>query len=614
MGRKLAHRGGTELYICPAFKLGQHSSNSDYRIFSKNGITIVSDARIDNQAEILEKIGLSASLILPENELIYQAYLKLSTGFIENLTGDFSIVLVDETKRKVLLIRDHMGIRPLYYSFKKKEFLAIASEPKALLSLDFIPEITNQEKCNEYLQWPTDSRPYSKTTFFEGIYSVIPATFLEFDLDLSSFEETFYWKINHKKFSHLTSKTVLIKEYRRVFEQAVRRRLQLKTGAHVSGGLDSSSVYKIAELNMLKKNLFSVHFYPDSDQADERDYARTIIQSNQENHFQIDRRVDSIPRILKIQESIDRPDPSTIPTSIKILPELCYFKEKGVTVVLTGHEGDTVVDTGISHIYSLLKNSEFENFKEKLGGTQPTNLDKRIFYITRALAAKYSENGLTAAFKFLWEIISHNCISVGELVRIVKFSHLIRLLARFSGKNQQENHPKSSYCPPGLSIEMQQHFRRIHSAGILEMNETFNLAGAAFGIEYAHPFLDKDFIELSLHIPGNLRIGPLGIRRYNFREAMTGVLPENVRLRQAKISFNQPIWQNLTEMVNSYLLDETLDIGLREKLETIHKELSKMDRVNPDFSLTKKYQREVFLMLWEKYWREPHSGIMQKVV
>jgi asparagine synthase (glutamine-hydrolysing) len=335
MSRRLSHRGSAVLTTGEHFGIGQLCTSTGALPFYQNGIRIVSDARIDNQTEILEKIGVTGTEELSTHEFIFRAYSKLGIAFTEQLVGDFSITIIDETLGKLFLIRDHMGVRPLYYSFEQGVHFAFASEPKALLSLDVVSTALNPQKVEEYLQWPTDIRAYTKATIFQDIFSVIPATYLTINLDLNTAEETYYWKIDRERFRHLTTESSLIAAYYKAFEVAVRRRVKSVTGVHVSGGLDSSAVYKMAEKYLASDRLYSIHFYPGTPEADERGYAHEIIRDNLKNHHQIERNSDPLGDIRHSHASIYKPDLSTVPTGTKIIPELTFFQDQGVGVVLT---------------------------------------------------------------------------------------------------------------------------------------------------------------------------------------------------------------------------------------------------------------------------------------
>ncbi|CAG5006883.1 Asparagine synthetase [glutamine-hydrolyzing] 3 [Dyadobacter sp. CECT 9275] len=597
MSQRLTHRGNAALTSADTFGFGQLSTSENPVPFSLNGITIISDARIDNQPEMLDKIAAQRHLEISTNEFIHMAYSKLGISFVEHLSGDFTIAIADENCRKLFLIRDHMGVRPLYYCFKQSTCLAFASEPKALLSLDFVSSELNDAKLREYLQWPVDHRPYGKATFYKDIFSVMPASVLTAGMDLNTIQETFYWKIDPERFRILTTESLLIAEYRKRFETAVCRRLQPMTGAHVSGGLDSSSIYKVAEKYLRKDQLHSVHFYPGTPDTDERSYANEVVRNNLENHFQIEPAADPLAGIRHSHVYTDRPDLSTIPTGTKILRELALLKNKNVTVILTGHEGDTVVDSGRHYLSGLLLNSKFGEFGKYVEGDDKSSRFKRLYFVKRALSARYSADGSVSAMKFAAALLRHKQISLLELARII-YSVALGLLSRRSRRSANLS-ADVRYTPSTLTGVRSEHFNRIFSAGIIDMNEILNLAGAAYGIEYAHPFLDRDFIELSLFIPEKLRIGSNGLTRNHFREAMTGILPEYVRLRRSKVQFDKAIWHNLVDAVNSFLRENDLNNEKRKELIRIKRKLQAIDADHPAFSKTKRIQRQLLLTIWK---------------
>ncbi|WP_025762539.1 asparagine synthase-related protein [Dyadobacter tibetensis] len=602
MGISLAHRGSPRIQACENYSLGQLDTCHTVSPFHKLDITVISDSRIDNKSQLCKMAGINTPYTeISANELIFTAYSKLGIAFAEHLIGDFTIAIVDERIKKVFLIRDHMGVRPLYYFFEEGKFLVFASEAKALLTLSIASKGINRAKLEEYLHWPTDFRAYGKETYYEGICAVIPATILSFDLDLSTCEEIFYWRIDPNRFAYLTNTSLIIEACQKLFEQAVNRRLQNLNGVHVSGGLDSSSVYKVAEKLARHRQLFTVHFFPDHPDSDEREFAEHAVPKNPENHYEIRRNTAPISDFVDVQSYIERPDPSTIPTATKVLPELKYFKRKGVSVILTGHDGDTVIDTGGSYLIKLITESKFRKFNEYFSKNTEALQTIKTVLLKLALKKKYNQEGLFSFLKLLTAAASQQFISFQELITLglsyVKGPLKNKLFRRNTNRINRIN---KRYIPHNLEESVQDHFSRIYSGGMIEINEILNLSGAAFGIEYAHPFLDKDFIELSLALPETMRLGPEGMNRYYFREAMKGTLPEPIRLRKSKSLFNVAIALNLISMIDTYLDDGACDLeskdqfirGRRAIQNTLHDPRS-------CFRITKKFQRALLASIWK---------------
>jgi asparagine synthase (glutamine-hydrolysing) len=96
-----------------------------------------------------------------------------------------------------------------------------------------------------------------------------------------------------------------------------------------------------------------------------------------------------------------------------------------------------------------------------------------------------------------------------------------------------------------------------------------------------------------------MRIGPNGLPRYHFREAMKGVLPENVRIRASKVQFNKPNWLTLIDTVNACLRDKNFDDEKKAEFIAIKKDLQANDAQNLNNRKIKKLHRRLFLEIWK---------------
>lgn len=598
MGALLAHRGNLTTKTGPAGSIGQLSTIATETLFQQAGITVCADARIDNLADVCQQLGLSSTQTHTTSAFIAAAYTAVGIRFVSLLSGDFAIAILDENRRKLYLIRDHLGVRPLFYTYSPNQYLVFASEPKALLALDFVPTALNPSVCAQYLEWPTDFRSYRSATIHQAIQSVVPATFLEIDLALPATKETFYWQIDPEPFQKLTTETAIVQECVKRFEQAVWRRLQSVSGVHVSGGVDSSSVYAMAERLVPKEELFSMHYYPGHESTDERAYADAVIGADRSRHFQLEKAFASLNEIRQVHGYLDRPDPSTVLTALKIQSELTFFSQQGVKTILTGHDGDTVLDTGIDYLTSLMAELNLATLNPLLSNQTARAATQRSYYAKEAFRQKYQQAGVLSALRFARSAYRRQVISGKAFVRFG--ASLAWQKIRSIGKATTTPAPHLSYVPANLPPFIQAHFRRIYSGGIMENNELFNLCGAAFGIEYAHPFLDKDFVEFCLFVPPAMRPGPNGLNRFFFRKAMTGILPETVRLRATKVHFSKPIWTNLLHLVDACLQQLEQTTLSRQQLMQLKTALERLDSAQPPFAKTKYIQRALLFGLWKK--------------
>ncbi len=629
MSRAIAHRGpdGTAFWHDNHCDLGQLVlKNSRSTVFEnlpidQNGLVLVADARIDS----------------PHSNLL-ELYGQRGADMAQALIGDFAIALWDSAKQQLLLIRDHSGVRPLFYVHKKGQFFAFASEPKALLSLPEVSNTINQEKIGAYLMWQDDFRGYQNDTFYKEIFSVQPATTLVFDLKSDSFTETFYWKPDLNRFSHLKTDQDFADAFRFYFTQSIERRTRsdYRVGAHLSGGLDSSSVSVVARAILAKKNekLLTLHYDTQNPLSDEKPYAQSVIDTGGFEHLWVQKSQNFLQDLAICQTILDKPDPLTVPLALFRIGEAEFLQQNGARTLLTGHDGDTVVDSARFLLDDLLKKRQIKEFKKlwatylsyKDGTTQykdwqhwdslqrmramaPTKLKQVVGdYLKQhnwqeafILCFLFVQEGLISPFSFLkiafdW---AKKKVLKFKIPDLRASAINTAFLQRIDLKGYAEKQQQFRFLPTNLTGQQLEHFKRIHCAGMIETNEIYNFFGAKYSFDVCHPFLDKDLIELCIATPPHLRYFD-GKGRGQMRMAMVGLLPHDVLERTDKVEFSPVIRDNLlaikssiTQKIKECGVNKYIDIVAVEKLENRLKENEYQSQL-----YAKPLQRALFLSEW----------------
>lgn len=592
MFSKLSHRGKLQNHLSQKKALGQVSSQNTKSVEEVDGIYAVSDCRIDNKPELIELLGIK-DLKIPDNLLFIHAYKKWGTKFANYLVGAFAIAICDLKTEKVTLIRDYTGVRSLYYFFNQSGQLAFSSEPKSILALDFVPKCLNQDKVDTYLEWPSDIRAYSGQTFYKHIQNVLPATSLTFNLATSSQPcVNFYWEIDPKKYANLKSDSDFATAFKATFTKAVKRRLKTdgSIAAHLSGGLDSSAISVTANklLKNCKKTLNTVHYDTKNLYCDETDYAKEVLKTDAYNHCWVQRSNTFEKDLIQFNHKIQQPDPHTLSLAIFKKNEHDFYKANRVKVVLTGHDGDTTLDKGISEFILFLKQSKIKEYKQIL--TKAINnkdltsiyrewhewsLEKKLkkyteLFFLSSIQHVYQKKGSLKTFKHILDLIRENLVNTKSLLKLTE-KGIKKLISR--AKKVREK-PKEfvSYSPKNLSNTQLSHFNRITCAAIVESNEIYDLLGSYEGFHYCHPFQDKDLMELCLFTPFSLKFFN-GMGRGPLRLAMKGLLPEKVRNRVSKVNFVPLIQENLL-LIKPPIPESIAEGSCAEKLDLPH--LSKL--------------------------------------
>ena len=176
-----------------------------------------------------------------DTEVLLEAYRRWGVGLLPRLVGMFAFAILDVRARKVLLARDHFGIKPLYLSRRAGE-LAFASEIKALLSLPGVGRRGNPGRAYQYLRY--GERDAAPETLFQDVERLPAAHYLEVDLESMRVDgPTRYWGIDLEARSQATFAEASA-EVRRLFDASVRLHLRsdVPVGSCLSGGLDSTAI------------------------------------------------------------------------------------------------------------------------------------------------------------------------------------------------------------------------------------------------------------------------------------------------------------------------------------------------------------------------------------
>ena len=312
------------------------SDDSNQPMFSEDGrYVIVYNGETYNYDDIRreQQIPVKTS---SDTEIVLKSLISNGIEAVEYFNGMFAIALYDTLEKKLLVIRDRMGVKPLYYYWDGQNF-AFASEIKALLQLNFI----TQNKSLDYTALNTLLHlGYSGTefTFYKNIFKVPAGSFIE--VTASGMEIHSYWStynvIQNETVDDLYSAKEILRD---LVEQSIRYRLKsdVPYGTFLSGGIDSSLVTAVAQRNLSTKlNTFTIAFA--ENKYDESRYAKKVADYLSTNHTEmVVTQKEAAQLIPSILDTFDEPfaDSSAIPTML--VSKLAKTK---ATMILSGDGGD----------------------------------------------------------------------------------------------------------------------------------------------------------------------------------------------------------------------------------------------------------------------------------
>src|SRR6266568_8402866 len=296
MRDSMTHRGPDDsgIYVSPDLSVGlAHRRLSIIDLSSaarqpmsddQRRVWITFNGEIYNFAELrrdLERDGIvfhSKS----DTEVLIHLYKKYGKGMVQFLRGMFAFAIFDERDRTLFLVRDRIGVKPLYY-FNRAGCFAFASEIKALLASGKISRNVNPEALYHYLSFLTTPAPQ---TLFEGIFKLDAGHLMSVN-SAGELRIEQWWtplsakQIKLKEDDHVANIQALLRE-------SIRRRMMsdVPFGVFLSGGIDSSTnVALMAELMEDPVQTFSVGF--GDPRYDELTYARAVARRFGADHHEI---------------------------------------------------------------------------------------------------------------------------------------------------------------------------------------------------------------------------------------------------------------------------------------------------------------------------------------
>jgi len=474
-----------------------------------------------------------------DTELIVHLYEDLGNDFTHELNGMFAIALWDKGKKKLLLIRDRMGVKPLFYAIVNNH-LVFGSEIKAILVYPDYSRDMNYDAVYHYFTFKNIPAPL---TAFRGIYSLLPGEILTFsDAQLSKQR---WWKIRFNE-NQGYDEAYLKENLLALLEDATRLRMRsdVPFGAYLSGGVDSSTVVSLMTRFSDKPILTFSLGYEDELRNKEADlyYARKVSEAYQTEHYEYimpyNELVDEIGNVIV---AFDQPFSGTISTYF-----LTKLIRKHVKVAISGDAADELFGSYLSHrvaqpIY------HFSRLYDKVRSNKLTETDKRLF--------------APCDFRFLEELFNK---SGGDEV---KWRYHLCLFLDEEKERLLTDHFKSQLNGTNSFLYLKNHFNTLTAKEplnrILEMEWNTQLPdqvlafvdflSMAHSVEIRSPFLDYRFVEFVATIPGNLKIRDGNVKDL-LKKTVEPLIPEGITKRP-KEGFVLPIFDWMVEKLRDYSLD-----------------------------------------------------------
>lgn len=519
-------------------------------------ITVIFNGEIYNYQELkkeLETLG-HTFVSRSDTEVLIHAYESWGIEFIHRLEGMFAIALFDAKQDELFLIRDRIGIKPLYFSMQS-EYLSFASEIKALWELPWIKRKHSEIALYHYLTFMVTPAPY---TIFDQIYK-LPAGF--YAHVHANKKITFHEWYNPLTQVSLTCKKnnhdeqFYIENIRNLLIESTKKRMisDVPFGAFLSGGIDSSLNVALMAQEIGKVKTFTVAF-SDGPETNELKWARLIAKKFDTDHHEIlISQADAEHFYTKMVYHLDEPLADCVCIPFYHVAKLA--KDSGVTVVQVG-EGSDELFFGYN-LYAQYKklHSRFWSPACRL----PSFAKKGSY----AIAKKLFPNK-THIVDTLYKLSNQQHLFWGGAIAFdetAKRTYLQKLPTNHVDPIVQQIYPEMSQTPDSHNI-VDYHLKRcmqlapnasfMQQMAYLELKQRLpelllmraDKMAMATGIEARVPFLDHKLVEFALQIPDHIKFKN-GTTKYILKKACEGIIPHEVIYRK-KVGFAAPIvrWLN----------------------------------------------------------------------
>ena len=478
------------------------SRNPKAGIYQNENLTVVCDARIYNQEELLNQ-GINCT----NPEIMFaHAYEKWGEQCANKFNGDFSVVIIDHRLQKVFLFRDHIGVRPLCYAIYGQQLL-FASHEFGIGKSQLMPNefSENYFLANCSLLFNCDYRQ----TFFKSIRKVVPGSVVS--VTSISIQSNAYWHPERiKKRKDLTLENT-VKELREYLIKATTRRMEPGViGTHLSGGIDSSGVAAIlADYVHDKSELVAYSWSPDEGDMEVEGTNEKELIDGFVKEKKIKVRYSSATDLSVFSSLFSEPEFERMKIE---LPIMKTAQKDNVPILFSGWGGDEFVSLSlrgaINHIVLRFKLGDFYRW------------------------IKYF--GIKSTIHRVWKEImplvlpSFLCDKRTRQNRLTRFFHVSFILRHIDSFFL--NYKK---CIFGWGNRTGFMLRLLHNYHLPERMDSWALYGERYGFEYKYPLLDKELLEFWFTVPVKHTYQTM-VSRYLYREAMKGILPEMIRMRPDK--------------------------------------------------------------------------------
>jgi asparagine synthase (glutamine-hydrolysing) len=521
--------------------------------------TIVYNGEIYNYIELREELKSKGHMFetTSDTEVILHLYAEYGDNFVNLLNGMFAFIIFDKKRKRLMIARDHFGIKPLYW-YQDRDKIIFGSEIKAILKHPEVRIEYDRDKLFEYL---TFQFILGEGTMFRNISKLIPGHYMTVDLESYEINMVKYWEPDFR-IDRFHTEEYFIVRLGEILDQTISQQLRsdVPVGSYLSGGIDSSFVTIMSASKYGRQFKSFSGAFAEGTEFNELEFAREAARVANSQLYEVipseSQFIDLLPDLIYY---LDEPvaGPGVFPQYI-----VSKLASEHVKVVLGGQGGDEIfggyVRYLVAYLEQALKGAILENNEEK----------EHIVSLISILPNLPFLRSYTSMIKGFWEsevfepmdrryfrLINRMGYSESFLTR--EFMEDYKTEQMFEAFAGVFNHPDTlSY------FNKMTHFDMVASLpGLLQVEDRVSMAAS---IESRVPLLDRRIVDLISHMPAGMKFKG-GEMKYLLKRTIKDVMPKKIMNRKEKMGFPVPIHIWAKNKAKGFILDTLLSQQSRER-------------------------------------------------
>jgi asparagine synthase (glutamine-hydrolysing) len=498
-----------------------HRGPNDRGTYMGNGVALwaVQNGELYNHVDLRRELVRDGHVFRTQcdTEILPHLYERFGDRYQERLRGMFGIAVWDGVRRRAILSRDRLGIKPLYYA-RADDLLVFGSELKSVLASGLVDVALDPDAIDAYL---TLSFVPGPKTLLAGVAKVLPGERLVVEGGTVRVERYWAYPEPASPPAKPPDAREVQEEFLRLLDESVRLRLMsdVPLGAMLSGGLDSSVIVALMARHMTEPvKTFSVGFK--GAKENELDGARDVARALGTDHHELELTLDELP--LDLEELLWFMDEPVADLSMLGFAALSQLAARHVTVALSGQGADEQLGGYTKHraaamIAPILRvPAPARRAVARVSGLSPG----RVQRAGAAFAARDPADRLLAMSGQLDPSLRRE-LAVGLLQGVDGMAARRSIVERL-GTVADQPLATTLYLDGQLAL-------------VDDMLHYFDRASMAFSLEVRVPFLDHRLVEFCATIPTGLKVRR-GTTKYLLRQAVHGLVPADV-IKRPKVSF-----------------------------------------------------------------------------